>query len=183
MSENLPEFGRNISVVWEGQGWGCSLSFMGRTMKCSLGKNGVSVSKREGDGCTPAGSFPLRRAFFRTDKITKEQAQSLPDFLTPLASDPTFGWIDEPTSTRYNEFAILPIEESHENLYLADSNVYDVLAVVGYNDDPVVPYMGSAIFFHVTVSYGPTAGCVALAVEDLLWVLSQVQPDTVMTIT
>jgi L,D-peptidoglycan transpeptidase YkuD (ErfK/YbiS/YcfS/YnhG family) len=44
---------------------------------------------------------------------------------------------------------------------------------LGYNDDPVVPGAGSAIFLHVArPDYAPTEGCVALAQADLLRVLA-----------
>lgn len=48
----------------------CRLTFLGRVIEtCALGKNGVSVNKKEGDGCSPAGAFPLRRAFYRRDRL------------------------------------------------------------------------------------------------------------------
>lgn len=95
---------------------------------------------------------------------------------------PNFGWCDDPKSELYNTFVELPISVSHENLWLDTSNVYDLLAVVDYNVDPVVPYKGSAIFFHVTESFGPTAGCVAVCLDDLKWVLQNMDEDTYMII-
>ncbi len=53
-------------------------------------------------------------------------------------------------------------------LWRAD-HVYDLIVPLGYNDDPVVPGKGSAIFMHVAKpDYAPTEGCVALALPDLL---------------
>jgi L,D-peptidoglycan transpeptidase YkuD (ErfK/YbiS/YcfS/YnhG family) len=43
----------------------CTLEFLGRSYKCSLGMNGVNTNKLEGDGTTPIGAFPLRQAFYR----------------------------------------------------------------------------------------------------------------------
>jgi L,D-peptidoglycan transpeptidase YkuD (ErfK/YbiS/YcfS/YnhG family) len=55
-----------------------------------------------------------------------------------------------------------------------EDNLYDVVLVVGYNDAPVVAGKGSAIFLHLArTDYAPTAGCVALALPDLLEALSQ----------
>ncbi len=73
-------------------------------------------------------------------------------------------------------------EYSFENLWLTDSNVYDLFGVIGYNDAPVVTGKGSAIFFHVTDTYGPTAGCVALSRDDLNWVLANLDATTLMCI-
>jgi L,D-peptidoglycan transpeptidase YkuD (ErfK/YbiS/YcfS/YnhG family) len=47
--------------------------------------------------------------------------------------------------------------------------VYDVIGVLDWNIAPIVPGRGSAIFLHAaTPDYAPTAGCVALALNDLL---------------
>jgi len=58
-----------------------------------------------------------------------------------------------------------------------EDHLYDLLAVLGYNDDPVVPGKGSAIFLHMAKpGYLPTQGCVALAYPDLLQAIEQLQP-------
>jgi L,D-peptidoglycan transpeptidase YkuD (ErfK/YbiS/YcfS/YnhG family) len=50
--------------------------------------------------------------------------------------------------------------------------VYDIVVPLGFNDGPIVPGRGSAIFLHVARDgYTPTAGCVALARDDLLAML------------
>ena len=54
-----------------------------------------------------------------------------------------------------------------------DDALYDVVVVIGHNDSPQVPGRGSAIFMHLAhEDYAPTAGCVALARNDLLAVLA-----------
>ena len=173
----------NITVNWVDQPpnapnrWMCTLYFMGKEFVCALGANGVTAKKMEGDGCTPAGSFQLRQGFYRQDRTTVE----VPAFFNMTVTRPNFGWCDDPTNAYYNEFVYLPFSASHEDLWLT-SHDYDILAVIGYNDDPVVPYRGSAIFFHVSPSYAATAGCVALQEDDLKWVLARIEKDTWMNI-
>jgi L,D-peptidoglycan transpeptidase YkuD (ErfK/YbiS/YcfS/YnhG family) len=61
----------------------------------------------------------------------------------------------------------LPYRASAEQMWRED-HLYDLVAVLGYNDDPVVPGKGSAIFLHLAKpDYAPTQGCVALAHDDL----------------
>jgi L,D-peptidoglycan transpeptidase YkuD (ErfK/YbiS/YcfS/YnhG family) len=70
----------------------------------------------------------------------------------------------------------LPHPASVEEMWRADG-LYDVVVVIGHNDDPVVPDMGSAVFMHVAKpDYEPTAGCVALALPDLLALLKDCAP-------
>ena len=70
----------------------------------------------------------------------------------------------------------LPYPARHEKLWLA-GRAYDLIVVVGHNDDPVVPGAGSAVFLHVARSdYAPTQGCVALALADLLTLLADAGP-------
>ncbi len=60
-----------------------------------------------------------------------------------------------------------------------DDHLYDLVVVLGYNDDPVVSGLGSAIFLHVaSPEYSPTEGCIALAKEDLLTVLADITPGS-----
>jgi L,D-peptidoglycan transpeptidase YkuD (ErfK/YbiS/YcfS/YnhG family) len=52
--------------------------------------------------------------------------------------------------------------------------VYDLIAVLGWNDSPVQRGRGSAIFLHVArADYGPTDGCIALALDDLRQLLAR----------
>ena len=176
---------RNIEVKWSGVigDSSCLLTFEGRQMKCSLGRGGVisPEQKTEGDGCTPSGLYPLREGFYREDRIGP--IQSIPEFFNVTRTSPNFGWCDESGDYNYNKFVYLPYNSSYENLWLTDSSVYDLLAVIGYNDNPIIPGKGSAIFFHVTENYGSTAGCVAIKLEDLKWVLQNISPNTQIVIS
>ena len=62
----------------------------------------------------------------------------------------------------------LPHPARHEDLWRADG-LYDVIGVLGWNDAPPVRGRGSAVFLHVArPDYAPTAGCITLALPDLL---------------
>jgi len=61
--------------------------------------------------------------------------------------------------------------------------LYDIIVVVGHNDSPSLPYLGSAIFLHVArPDWGPTEGCVALALPALLAVVANCATDTDLVI-
>jgi L,D-peptidoglycan transpeptidase YkuD (ErfK/YbiS/YcfS/YnhG family) len=50
--------------------------------------------------------------------------------------------------------------------------------VIGYNGNPVVKGLGSAIFLHVWKGRDiPTSGCVALAEEDVVAILARLDPS------
>ncbi len=136
----------------------------GLVLRCALGKGGVRppTEKREGDGATPAARMPLRRVLFRADRLPPPRC-AVP--VEPLAPDD--GWCDDPGHRAYNRPVRLPFEASHERLWRDDA-VYDIIGVLGWNDDPVERHRGSAIFLHLArPDYRPTEGCVALALPDL----------------
>jgi len=140
----------------------------GREMRAALGKGGISREKHEGDHATPVGVFLLREVLYRPDRLSAPKT-SLP--LRPLS--PADGWCDAPEDPRYNRRVTLPYGASAEQLWRGD-RLYDVLVPLGYNDDPVVPGRGSAIFLHVArPDFGGTEGCVALALEDLIALLAE----------
>jgi len=145
----------------------------GRHFACAIGRSGLSAQKREGDGATPIGEFPLRRVYYRADRIAKP--------VTALRADPIGprdGWCDAPGHTRYNCQVRLPLNASAERLRRADP-LYDIIVMLGYNDAPVHDGAGSAIFMHVAkANLTPTAGCVALARNDLLTLLRMCRPDS-----
>ncbi|MDP9195845.1 MAG: L,D-transpeptidase family protein [Pseudomonadota bacterium] len=141
----------------------------GGQTSCVLGRSGVRMDKREGDGATPVGLFPLRRVLYRPDRLPPPVTQGLP----VQALKPEDSWCDDPAHPLYNQPVRLPFSASHESLWRED-HVYDVIVVLGHNDDPIVPGAGSAIFMHlVRPDRTPTAGCVALALDDLLALLSR----------
>jgi L,D-peptidoglycan transpeptidase YkuD (ErfK/YbiS/YcfS/YnhG family) len=143
----------------------------GRTLRCALGRGGVRTDKREGDGGTPVGRFPLRRVLFREDRLARPSTR-LP--AAPIAPDD--GWCDDPADPAYNRPVRLPFAPSHERLWREDA-LYDVILVIGHNDDPPAPGLGSAVFVHVArPDWGPTEGCVALALPDLLGLLAAAGP-------
>ena len=140
----------------------------GHIMRCALGSGGVRTEKREGDGATPRGGFAMRRLLYRPDR------QAMPRTRLPAqAIDPADGWCDAPADIAYNQMIRLPYPASAEALWRADA-VYDLIVPLGYNDNPVVPGRGSAIFLHLAApDFTPTAGCVALGRNDLLIVLAE----------
>ncbi len=147
------------------------LQWAHRTYRCALGHGGVRIDKQEGDGATPAGRFPLRRVLYRPDRL------SAPTTLLPVAALALAdGWCDDPGDPQYNRPVRLPYAARHEELWRTDA-LYDVIVVIGYNDAPVVPGRGSAIFLHLaSADYRPTQGCVALALPDLVEILAEVGP-------
>lgn len=143
------------------------LDMNGIRMRCAIGKGGIRAVKREGDGATPTGRFPLRRIFYRADRLAAPAGCA-----DCLAIREDQGWSDDPADpAHYNRLVTLPYPGSHERLTREDG-VYDVVVELGYNDDPPVPGLGSAIFLHVArPDYSGTEGCIALALPDLLAVL------------
>ena len=134
--------------------------------RTAFGGGGIRHDKQEGDSATPAGLLPLRRLLYRADRIAKPVTSLR---LEPIAK--ADGWCDDPGSRSYNRQVTLPFEARCEALW-RDDGLYDLVGVLGWNDDPVRKALGSAIFLHVaTPDYAPTEGCIALALPDLVRVL------------
>lgn len=153
------------------------LTWPGGSLPSVLGRGGIKLDKREGDGATPVGCFPLRRVLWRADRLP------MPRTGLPLqAIEPDDGWCDDPADPAYNRPVKRPYAASHEALWREDG-VYDVIVVMGHNDDPVAPGLGSAVFFHVArPDRSPTEGCVALPLDDLLRVLAVCGPESSLTV-
>lgn len=143
------------------------LHHAGQRYRAALGKGGITVDKREGDGATPAGVLPLRRVLFRADRVKRPAASAPVALLAPAD-----GWCDDNEDRAYNTMVRLPHAARHEALWRDDA-IYDVIGVLGWNDAPVVRGRGSAIFLHLArADFAPTEGCVALEQRDLLAVLA-----------
>ena len=138
--------------------------------RAAIGPGGIAIKGGEGDGVTPRGIYTIREIFYRADRIAK------PDTVLPLrAIQKDDGWCDAPGDPKYNRLVTLPYPASAEQMW-RDDHLYDLVAVLGYNDDPVVPGKGSAIFLHLAKSdYTHTHGCVALNCDDALAALKQLR--------
>lgn len=153
------------------------LTWPGGSSRAAIGRAGVTAHKVEGDGATPAGTFPLVKAFYRADRLPRPHTK-LP--LRPLA--PSDAWVDDPADPNYNSLVSLPYPAHSEALWLDDA-VYDLLVVIGYNMAPVVPGAGSAIFLHIArPDFSPTAGCIAIAQATLLALMPLLGPRSSITI-
>src|SRR6266702_814321 len=75
----------------------------GGAVRAACGRGGVRADKREGDGASPAGTFPLLYGFYRADRIAAPDSGLK---MTPLRPDD--GWVDDPADPNYNRPVRLP---------------------------------------------------------------------------
>jgi L,D-peptidoglycan transpeptidase YkuD (ErfK/YbiS/YcfS/YnhG family) len=154
------------------------LYWSGGSAVAAVGRAGVKADKHEGDGATPAGTYPLVSVLYRPDRTAPPLSRLT---VTPLA--PSDGWVDDPADANYNRPVSLPYSASAEQMWRED-DLYDALVVIGYNMEPVVPGAGSAIFLHIaTPDFAPTAGCVAIQREVLFGLLPLLGPGSRIAIT
>jgi L,D-peptidoglycan transpeptidase YkuD (ErfK/YbiS/YcfS/YnhG family) len=158
------------------------LTACGRTVAgpwpAHVGWNGLSRSRREGDGTTPIGTFRFGDTIYG----------SAPDpgvhlrYHRIVCGD---YWVEDPRSPSYNTFRHVacgtsPPFRAADGLWQSP-RAYRHLAFIGYNADPVVPGRGSAIFLHASTG-GPTNGCVSLSVPRLVQTLRWLRPGATITI-
>ena len=149
-----------------------SLVFDDFIFRCAVGKKGISSKKREGDFCTPKGSFNLGAVYYRSDRIRNIKTK-----LKLIKIKKSMGWCNDSKSRKYNSLIKIKDKLKHEKLYRKD-NKYDIVVVIGYNFKKPIPFNGSAIFLHLTKNYKGTAGCVALNKNDLLILLRLINKKT-----
>jgi L,D-peptidoglycan transpeptidase YkuD (ErfK/YbiS/YcfS/YnhG family) len=133
----------------------------------ALGRGGLRMLKKEGDGATPLGQWPVRAIYYRPDRMLRLRS-ALP--IAPIR--PRDGWCDDPADRNYNRRVRLPYRGGAERLW-RDDRLYDLLLVLGHNECPRVKGRGSAIFLHVArPNLEPTEGCVAMKPEHLARLLA-----------
>ncbi len=149
------------------------LSAFSRSLPCRIGRGGAAAAadKREGDGATPLGVWPIRGALLRPDRIARPIGAQLP-WRWLRADD---GWSDDPVDPAYNRPVRHPHPYAAERLWRQDG-AYDLILILGHNDAPPIPGLGSAIFVHCTTGSGVTEGCIALDPEDLMRLLPRLMP-------
>ena len=141
--------------------------------KCSIGKNGSSNKKIEGDKKTPKGIFSLDRVYYRKDRKKKPQTK-----LNTKEIKKNMTWCDDVRSKKYyNKLTNIEHSYKHEKLFRHDYK-YDYFIPIKYNWKNPKIGKGSAIFIHLTKNYSPTAGCIALKEKDFLILVSLVKKNT-----
>lgn len=155
--------------------WGAR--FLGRRFPCSIGRGGITRDKREGDGASPAGTHGLVGLLYRPDRLAAER---LPGWARPIG--PGDLWSDDPRDPDYNHMVRNPHRFGHERLSRSDP-LYDLVLLTDWNWPDARPGMGSAIFVHVwRKPRHPTAGCIAFALPDLIWIVNRLSPQSRLVI-
>lgn len=140
--------------------------------KCSIGKNGKTTKKIEGDNKTPKGLYTLGPLYYRKDRLPKLSTK-----LKKIEIMKNFGWCDDVKSKFYNKPIKTNINVRHEKLYRNDKK-YDLLIPIEYNSKKPKINKGSAIFLHLTSNYKKTQGCVAIKEKDMLILLNLINKKT-----
>jgi L,D-peptidoglycan transpeptidase YkuD (ErfK/YbiS/YcfS/YnhG family) len=152
------------------QGW---LTVGHQTFRVALGRGGILANKREGDGGTPRGQFRLVRLWWRADRHPR------PATLLParrITRD--VAWSEDPGDRRYNRWFRRSVDSPGDRLW-RDDRLYDFIIEIDHNTRPRVAGRGSAVFIHVArPGFRPTAGCVAMTLPRLRWLLGRVGPKT-----
>ena len=154
-----------------------TLDVEGFKFKCSVGKNGLTSNKREGDKKTPKGIFELENLYYRNDKFKKPETM-----LKCIPIKKNMGWChDVNNQEKYNKLIKITKSIHHEKLFRNDSK-YDLLIPIKYNSKKRTVGKGSCIFLHLTKNYKPTAGCIALKLKDFLIMLKIINKKTLIRI-
>ena len=140
-----------------------------------VGRHGTSLSHLEGDGTSPAGSFPLLSAFgAATVGHTRLAYTKVHDGSC---------WISDASRADYNTMVDQkPCSGANEDLNrIARGGPYARAIVTGYNIGPIVPGKGSAIFIHLhsrtaNGATRATSGCVSLSPGSMATLWSWVDP-------
>ncbi len=157
-----------------------TLSIDGWTVPCATGRGGLvsPEMKREGDGATPIGCFPLRYGFFDPTAFAAEQFGGLAFPFVPKPSN--YDWPEDGLSPFYNRlvYNLDPAEPSR-----LGERIFDVIVPIGWNDSTPRAFGGSAIFLHVArPGFTPTAGCVVVAHDQVLELARRLRPGMMIDI-
>ena len=148
------------------------LTFNDYRAKCSIGKRGIGIKKKEGDLITPEGKYKIKYILYRKDRV------KLRSKIKKIIIKKNMGWCDDQTSKSYNKLINLPFSASYEKLFKKE-NIYDIILVLNYNMNPIKKNKGSAIFIHIAnKNYKKTKGCIAIRKIQLLKILKKISINT-----
>jgi len=141
---------------------------VGDSYPARVGRNGVRRDRREGDGTTPVGTFPIGRTMYGVRPNPGVGFR----YVRLRCGD---WWVEDPRSRAYNTFQRVgcgrrpPFRTTTPDM-ASSPTAYAHLAIVEFNMRPVVPGLGSGIFLHAQTGRS-TNGCVSLPLADLVRVL------------
>ena len=141
-------------------------------IRCTFGKAGIQSQKKEGDKTTPKGKFFVGKLYYRPDRI-----KNVKTFLKKKIIKKNTRWCNDINSKFYNREINFNSTIKAEKLFRKDYK-YNLLAVINYNIHPTIRGKGSAIFLHLTKNFKPTAGCVAIKINDFLKILKVIKQNT-----
>ena len=148
-----------------------TLQVDGFNFACTIGKNGISKKKIEGDKKTPAGIFEIENLYYRKDRVKKPKTK-----LKCVEIKKNMGWCDDVRSKNYNKLIVAKKKIRYEKIFRTDTK-YDLLIPIKYNFKKRILGKGSCIFIHLTKDYKPTAGCIALQRNDFLILLKLINKN------
>jgi len=141
--------------------------------KCSIGKNGITSKKIEGDKKTPCGIFKIGNLYYRMDREKKPFTKLIKKIINKKMA-----WCNDISNPKnYNKLVNKDKSFKYETLYRKDYK-YNFLIPILYNTKKRILNKGSAIFLHLTKNYKPTAGCIAIKREDFLILLKLINKKT-----
>ena len=136
---------------------------LAKDSQTTLSVNGLPL-KKEGDGKSPAGIFPLGDVF---------SYHKLDNLKMPFVQvDTNFYCVDDASSSYYNTLVVNDTAKQSFNSFeymKRKDDLYEYGIWVLYNSSPVVSGNGSCIFIHVWKdSNSGTSGCTAMAKENIV---------------
>lgn len=133
----------------------------------------AGVTKKEGDGRSPAGLIPLTYAFGTADKAdTKLKYLKLAEHTE---------CVDDPNSNHYNKIVnrmeVGAFDWKSSEKMAQTVPEYDLGVFVAYNSYPATSGGGSCIFLHIWETPGDaTSGCTAMSRENMERVVAWLDP-------
>jgi D-alanyl-D-alanine dipeptidase len=160
--------GREIPVVLGKRGLGWGLGVVNADP-------GAKPRKIEGDNKAPAGVFRLGTAFGYAPASSAGWVK-----LPYLPLTKSIEGVDDPRSRHYNRLVdrakVARVDWDSSEQMRRDDHLYKWGVVVEHNP-AAAPGAGSLIFFHVwKTSISPTAGCTAMAEQDVVRLLRWLDP-------
>ncbi len=153
---------------------------VGEALQVNLGRNGMAwgrglqppqpgLGKREGDGRTPAGVFPVGSLFGYAEKA-------------PDNASPSFSYVHIHAGTQCVEDSRSPlynqiVDSGTKSPMLRADGVFRLGFVIEQNAPEATPGAGSCVFFHV--QRGPaqaTHGCTSASLPELERVVGWLEP-------